>query len=59
MTGGVIRIALIGEGADALSVPPFAGLDDEHVGEWGCRLPRGGRAARRGVVARLSAARRA
>jgi uncharacterized protein (TIGR03086 family) len=30
MTGGVIRIALVGEGADALSVPPFA----DEPGDW-------------------------
>ncbi len=30
MVGGVIRVALVGEGADALSVPPFA--DDQTAG---------------------------
>jgi uncharacterized protein (TIGR03086 family) len=34
MTGGVTRIALVGEGADALHVPPFADLGDAHAGEW-------------------------
>jgi uncharacterized protein (TIGR03086 family) len=29
MVGGVTRIALVGEGADALSVPPFAGGGDD------------------------------
>ena len=34
MAGGVIRIALVGEGADALSIPPFADLGDQPAGEW-------------------------
>jgi uncharacterized protein (TIGR03086 family) len=34
MAGGVIRIALVGEGADALQVPPFADLDGKSAGEW-------------------------
>jgi uncharacterized protein (TIGR03086 family) len=34
MTGGVVRIALIGEGADALHVPPFTDLDDQQPREW-------------------------
>ena len=35
MAGAVTRIALIGEGrADALSIPPFAALDGQQVGEW-------------------------
>jgi uncharacterized protein (TIGR03086 family) len=34
MAGGVIRIALIGEGADALSIPPFADPGDQQAGEW-------------------------
>ena len=34
MAGGVIRIALVGEGADALSIPPFADLDGKQAGEW-------------------------
>lgn len=34
MAGGVIRIALVGEGADALSLPPFADLGEPRAGEW-------------------------
>lgn len=34
MAGGVTRIALIGEGADALSIPPFADLGSQQAGEW-------------------------
>lgn len=33
MAGGVTRIALIGEGADALSIPPFADLGDQQAGD--------------------------
>ena len=32
MVGGVLRVALVGEGADALSVPPFADLSDDPAG---------------------------
>src|SRR5579862_2078514 len=34
MAGGVLRIALVGEGADALQVPPFADLGGQQVGDW-------------------------
>jgi uncharacterized protein (TIGR03086 family) len=34
MVGGVIRVALVGEGADALSVPPFADLDSGQPAQW-------------------------
>ena len=35
MAGAVTRIALVGEGrADALSIPPFADLDGQPVGQW-------------------------
>lgn len=34
MVGGVTRIALVGEGADALSLPPFAGTGDDWAGEY-------------------------
>jgi uncharacterized protein (TIGR03086 family) len=33
MAGGVIRVALVGEGADALSLPPFAELADNPAGD--------------------------
>jgi uncharacterized protein (TIGR03086 family) len=33
LVGVIVRVALIGEGADALSVPPFAGLSEDPA-EW-------------------------
>ena len=33
MVGGVTRVALIGEGKDALSVPPFADLSNDPAGD--------------------------
>lgn len=47
MVGVVVRISLIGEGADALSVPPFAGLSGEPA-DWA--------AAHRAAAARADAA---
>jgi len=34
MVGGVTRVALIGEGADALSLPPFADAGDDWAAEY-------------------------
>jgi uncharacterized protein (TIGR03086 family) len=42
MVGGVTRLALVGEGADALSLPPFAGTGDDWAAEY---LAAGERAA--------------
>src|SRR5512146_1082346 len=47
MVGVVIRVALIGDGADALSVPPFGELSEDPA-EWTARY--------RGAVARAAAA---
>jgi uncharacterized protein (TIGR03086 family) len=47
MVGVVIRISLIGEGTDALSVPPFAGLSEDPA-EWA--------AAHRAAAARAASA---
>ena len=47
MAGGVIRIALVGEGADALAVPPFAEVGDQRDGGWAATY----RAARARVAA--------